>query len=101
MPSLFRAIQKLFILKDKLKLGRCLIPQPPKEVGQASRCQSTRWNLIFCVEEPQRKEKISFLRMSKIEDGIRTRAIQKMGMLERTDRMRTSLPPIDKSLLVQ
>ena len=97
MSMLFRAFQKFFNLNDKLKLGRCFIPQPPKEIGRARRCQSTRWNFFCFAEEPHKKEKINFLSLSKIEDGIGTRAIQKIGMLERTDRMRTRRPPIDNS----
>ena len=73
IPLLLRASQKKFILKERLKLGRCFIPQPPNRVGRAKRCQSTRWNFYFLQEEPQRKVNINFLSLSKIEAGIQKR----------------------------
>ena len=85
IPKLLSTSQKLFILKEILKLGKCFIPHPPREIGRASDFQSARWNFLKFAEDPHQKLKMIFLSLSRIVAGIGKRDNQYTGMLERTD----------------
>ena len=72
-PVPWSASHKLLRCSDILNHSRFLMPQPPQSKGRESHCHSTRWKCLFSPLDPQRKAKINFLNLLRIDFGTWTR----------------------------
>ena len=68
--------QRLFSLRSILNQVKILIPHSPKSFDKEKCFQFTKWYLFLTPEEPQRKAKINFLSLTRIEIDIGTISIQ-------------------------
>ena len=76
MPLPLSTNQRLFSLRETLNQVKILIPHPPESFGKERCFQFTKWYLFLTLKEPQRKEKISFLSLTKTKTGIGASANQ-------------------------